>query len=492
MTRTRPSGLLSWVFGFVILCGAAAIWWQVNVLQTQNASLHWPTATGTIFQSSRTYSDGNEHANVVYRYEVNGTRYISRQISLWSPDLGLWVSSSDLQKFVSAHPEGSQLTVYYDPKQVENAVLIPGAHERGDEFMIGTAAFCTLAAIGGIFVSARRRRVLEALLNDPDAQTRTIRMRKGDIEKGRNGILINFVVAAGFLLASVGFLIIPFLDGPVILLEAPRTTPTWRPVAGAACILGFVFFIVRAMRRGRTAQCPLCRNLLGKTAFQERRCGGCGTRILFEDQIGGLHPAGAQAAAEQTETRRPRLIFEFRISRFIDVAGFMASPILFVWFLAAFAKQFEYLFASLFTILFCVLGVCYYALPDTSDDTEAVRSLPAEPTAAAESEQKPGHYLLDFIIILLAPVALLCYLLYLTWQHHLLDLKSLVSVAIGFPAGIGIVSYIYHLRLANAEKSKHFKFIGFVHLGLIGLWVSGTFISIVFLVCLACRLKWFG
>lgn len=510
MTRTHTSALFYWAFGFVILCGGAVICWQVNVLQTQNASLHWPATTGTIVRSERVHvghggsSSSRDRADITYSYQVNGLRCVSRQITLWSPDLSLWVNSSDLQRFVSAHPKESEVTVYYDPKQFGNAVLIPGAYATANKFIMGAAGICVLAAIIGMAASARRRRVLKALLHAPDAQTRTIRVRKSDIEKGLNGFLINFLVAGVFMIPALGLLMIPLLSGPAILLEAPRATPTSRPVTEIVCLLGFLIFIARAARQSRSAQCPLCRNLLNKTAIQRSRCGDCNAHIIFEDQIGGSHPEMPPVATEQTAGRRvhrmssaPRTktILEFRIDRFIDVAGFMAFPILFVWLLAPITGQSERTSTLLFTIFFCGIGVCYYVWPDTPTRRKK-HSRAEHPSGndpdAVETEEKHGPYLLDFIIILSVPVALLCYLLCLIWQHRVLDLKSLVAVAIGFPVGIVIVTYLCKWRFIRATKLRVPKPPAFVPLSLLGLWLVGTFVSVVFLVCLVYRLKWLG
>lgn len=503
MTTIRPSGWFYWLFGLVILFGAAVVYREANALQTQNASFRWPTATGTVFQSSRIYGGDHERADVVYRYEVDGTRYIARQISLWSPDLSSWVSSHDIQRFVSAHPVGSEVTVYYDPKQFGNAVLIPGAYERGNEFVMGAAGVCIIAAIIGMLNSTRRRRVLEALLNAPDAQTRTINMRKCDIEKGLNGFQINSLIALGFMVPAFSFLTIPFLRGPPILLEAQPATPTWQLIAGVACVLGFLFFVICAVRRSRGAQCPLCRNLLGKVAIRTARCGDCGTRIFFEDQFGHSNQGIAQVATEQTprgrflgtsSVPRAKAMREFQIDRFVDVAGFMAVPILFVWLLAAFDRMFDYGIALLFTIIFCVIGALYYVSAQTSTRTKkhSRAAPPEEDSQGVETEEKYGPYLLDFSIILSAPVILLCYLLCFTWQHRVLDLKSLTVVTIAFPAAIGVVTYICKIRFIRATKLKTPKPPAFVPLSLLSLWIVGTFISLSFLVWLVYRLVWIG
>jgi|SRR5215469_9968816 len=502
MTRIRSSRSFYWVFVLGILSGLGIICWRAIVFQTQNASFHWPTVTGTILQSVRTYVQESRHSHyrvdIVYRYEVNGAHYISRQISLWSPDL----SASDNRGFVPTHPAGSEVTVYYDPKQFGNAVLIPGADEKVNELLMAMGGLSVVASLLGIIQALRRQPALTALLNAPDAQTRAVEMRKGDVEKGINAFLANFLIAGGFLILALLFLMPPFLKGPAIVLEARPPTPQWEYVAGIISVSGCLFFFARAARRSRSAQCPVCGNFLNKGVYESRRCGRCRTRIVFEDQVGQLQAAGQQDATEESNNQRAhkieshphtRVISEFQVSRVVDVAGFMAGPILFVWLLAAVARQFDYGIAMLFTIIFCAIGGCYYVWPDAParkrKHSRVARSVKDVPQAV-ETEEKPGPYLYDFSIILSAPVALVGYLLWLTWQHRVLDMKSLTVVTLGFPAAIGITTYMCKFRFTRATKLQIPNPPIFVPMTLLALWLVGTFISVVFLVCLV--LKWMG
>ena len=124
----------------ILLCAGYSGWFSVT-LNKENASLHWSTVSGTISQSDRvifpTGGDiGSRYiADVAYTYKINGTRYVSHQISLWSRDLR---ESDDLNaEFVSRHPVGSAVEVYYDPKNPANAVLIPGADKRDLPTIVG-------------------------------------------------------------------------------------------------------------------------------------------------------------------------------------------------------------------------------------------------------------------------------------------------------------------------------------------------------------------
>lgn len=283
-----------WLSGLIL--GAALFLWQMTEFRTGNASLHWPTTTGTVLESSLTRRSSRYYysAHIVYSYEINGSRHQSAQIALWSSDLGSGGNDYVTKRFVSNHPVGSEVTVHYDPKDFGNAVLIPGAEGQLNVLLMIPAGSLVMVAIFSVVNGARRRRILKTLLNAPDAQTRTIKMRKGDIEKGQNAMLLNLLIALVFMATAVGLL---FLAGrPAMLLETGPPTPSGQPVTAAVhsvlthpiaatvpCMLGILFFVTRGWRRQRIAQCPVCRNILDKTSVKNARCGDCGTRIIFED-----------------------------------------------------------------------------------------------------------------------------------------------------------------------------------------------------------------
>lgn len=473
MNQKHPSSYYLWFYGIALFVSIAGIViWRIAVFERQEASFQWPTATGAILQSAQTYvqAGNNSHycADVTYQYDVNGTRYQSHRISLWNSDL----SYNDPAGFVSSHPVGSEAMVYYDPRRPANAVLVPGGDDRFNKLVNGTGAIVILISLFGLFRCLRKRSAVFTLLNAPDAQTRTMELKRADIKKAMASFWNNFFIAAGFFLVTMISFMAPFLNGPSVLLEAPHRSQ-WPLILGLACVPGIVLFLIRAVRKGRCAECPLCGTILDDRVASAARCNGCGTQFIFTDDD--------QHSGPTTKHARPMMLWEFQTSRAFDVAGFMAFPILFVWLWAPSDKQVGLNGAILLTIVLAGLGAMFCFSPESSKK-KVHRSSEKASDAAAEVPET-GPYLLDLSIILSAPVALICCLLCLVWQRQVLGMQGLIAVAIGFPAAIGIVTRVCSRRFTRAAKSKVPPPPRFVPLILIVLWVVGAVVS-------GCSLVW--
>lgn len=101
--------------------------WGWSVLQNARVSESWPTASGEVLSSTVRVDrdeDGTSYfADVTYRYVVDDLEYASDSVSFGQ------FGSSDrdhAEGIVARYPVGSQVTVFYDPEDVETAVLEPG------------------------------------------------------------------------------------------------------------------------------------------------------------------------------------------------------------------------------------------------------------------------------------------------------------------------------------------------------------------------------
>jgi hypothetical protein len=458
------------------------------VLQKQKASYHWPATSGTIVHSERVYEPGREtshyHADVTFSYKVNGASYLSHQISLWSADLSDY--GEENKTFVQNHPQGSAVDVYYDPGNPANAVLVPGAHERLSQLLMGAGALFIILGILGIIEQRRKQPRLAAVSNASDAPTRTVQVRKPDMEKGLGALIAFLLIGMLFLIFGMAIILPLFLTGPSVSLEAPHRDDSWQLTWGGACIAGFAVCLVIASRISRSARCPVCRNKLNQTSFITNQCRHCGTHIVFEGEnlpVASATTAAAAGAVAQklvhaagTTSHRRTRTSPFSKDRLVDIAGLFAFPTLFVWLWAGAEKRADQALAVALTIIFLMQGALYFFVPASLEKSQSKSKEKPEP-------EKRGPYLVDLSIILSAPVVLLAYCLYLTWQHQALGVKGLIAVVIGIPAGIVVVTYICKLRFKRVPDLP-----SSVPSILVGVWLLGTFIWVVFVVWLLVKL----
>ena len=100
--------------------------WGWSVLQNARVSESWPTTTGEILSSNVRIDDDDEgtsyFGDVTFRYVVADLPYTSDNVSFGQ----YGGNRSHAEEIVAKYPVGSQVTVYYDPNEVETAVLEPG------------------------------------------------------------------------------------------------------------------------------------------------------------------------------------------------------------------------------------------------------------------------------------------------------------------------------------------------------------------------------
>ena len=106
--------------------GIGLSFWGWNVLQNARVSESWPTTTGEILSSNIRIDDDDEgtsyFGDVTFRYVVADLPYTSDNVSFGQ----YGGNRSHAEEIVAKYPVGSQVTVYYDPNEVETAVLEPG------------------------------------------------------------------------------------------------------------------------------------------------------------------------------------------------------------------------------------------------------------------------------------------------------------------------------------------------------------------------------
>lgn len=119
-----------------LLLGLGTSYYGYRLIRRARASTQWPAAQGQIESSTVDVererdrdSDGDVHyktkyiPRTVYSYQVGGTDYIGEQVSF-----GRTSSSSPnwAYRLRDLYPAGTEVSVYYDPADPQEAVLQPG------------------------------------------------------------------------------------------------------------------------------------------------------------------------------------------------------------------------------------------------------------------------------------------------------------------------------------------------------------------------------
>jgi hypothetical protein len=122
----------TFIFGAVIaVVGYLLAFHGTNVgMGRGEASEDRPTTTGTVThsgvkstRSSRSQGGTKYRPEVEYEYTVDGETYIGNRLSFSSATGG----RGSAQEKADAYPEGSRVTVHYDPQRTSDSVLEPGA-----------------------------------------------------------------------------------------------------------------------------------------------------------------------------------------------------------------------------------------------------------------------------------------------------------------------------------------------------------------------------
>ena len=112
------------------------------------ASLNWPAVTGVV-KNTKIEKSGSRRVTfcprVFYAYVINGKSYEGTLITEPEP---FFSTEKEAQQITSRYPDNSQVQVYYNPKNPEQAHLIRGQTSQGQNtvwvsisFLIGSIAF---------------------------------------------------------------------------------------------------------------------------------------------------------------------------------------------------------------------------------------------------------------------------------------------------------------------------------------------------------------
>jgi len=116
---------------FGLALGAIAAWFVFRDRRKTLAALNWPSTEGRIVESAvdakRLPGDRPNvrfAPRIAYEYSVDGRRYRSEHIAFGATSWSLAPQAA--RATVARYPSGRSVTVYYNPKRPEEAVLHRG------------------------------------------------------------------------------------------------------------------------------------------------------------------------------------------------------------------------------------------------------------------------------------------------------------------------------------------------------------------------------
>lgn len=141
-----------------VCCGVLTliVLWQVFSYQTTttaeaNQTVSWRKCTGVV---DSTYKERDNSTYVRYIYKVAGKEYIGQRIYYDQLGAGSQISDKD------TYQNGQSITVFYDPKKPDSAVLRTGPQNSKAEYMkYGLGLILGVALIfAGLIPRAQRKR----------------------------------------------------------------------------------------------------------------------------------------------------------------------------------------------------------------------------------------------------------------------------------------------------------------------------------------------
>lgn len=115
---------------FLMVLGLAMGVFGVWFMAEANRARSWPTTSGTIVSVTVRSSRGSSssarryHAEVLYRYSVDGSSFTSKRYQLGSgPNAGEFNHREEALDHSKQWVEGESIDVYYDPTEPDSAVL---------------------------------------------------------------------------------------------------------------------------------------------------------------------------------------------------------------------------------------------------------------------------------------------------------------------------------------------------------------------------------
>ncbi len=156
LKKVKPKQIVALICSIFIIIGTLVCIDGIGIILKANETYSWKKAPGVITFSeiinpNLCYAKNKGcHVNIQYMYIADGIKHHSNSIFIGEHRVnatGLAISHG--KQYLSMYPLGSQTTVYYDPKNSQNAVLQRGWSKL--TFIVFKLGI--LCAFGGVLVT---------------------------------------------------------------------------------------------------------------------------------------------------------------------------------------------------------------------------------------------------------------------------------------------------------------------------------------------------
>jgi hypothetical protein len=116
---------------FLTLIGAVIVIYTIVARRQAAKTPQWPSTQGKVLfarvryvhAATSTVTVGTHQMEIRYQYTVDGAQFTSRSIAPYGWSLAL----GETQRIALKYPQNSPIRVYYNPAQISESVLDPGA-----------------------------------------------------------------------------------------------------------------------------------------------------------------------------------------------------------------------------------------------------------------------------------------------------------------------------------------------------------------------------
>lgn len=141
--------------GFLLFC-VCMLYYALMNHRNAKASNDWASVSGKIAELQlwgKRRINGemvdSENLHIKYQYEVNGKKFTGRRVAFYT------LHYPETVDFANRYPQGSRVSVFYNPQNSTESVIIPGRHTqkpKGEIWIAGIAVATLVATVIGIAV----------------------------------------------------------------------------------------------------------------------------------------------------------------------------------------------------------------------------------------------------------------------------------------------------------------------------------------------------